>query len=149
MALLPVVGKTLTNVDCPLLSGAVPSVTAPFKKVTEPVGVPPDGAATDAVKLTVWLTAEGFGDDTSVMTVAAGFTSWLNASEVLDVKFESPEYTAVMELLPAAPKVFVRVACPLLLSVTVPSAVVPSRKLTVPVGVPPKGDVKVAIKLTV
>jgi hypothetical protein len=79
-----------------------------------------------------------------------GLTFCDSTADVLVVKFESPPYTAVIECVPSASVVVVNVAF-LLLSVPVPSSVVPSMNVTVPVGVPAPGDsaTKVAVKVTV
>jgi hypothetical protein len=66
--------------------------------------------------------------------------------EVLEAKFESPPYCAVMECEPAARMEVVNVATPPL-SVPVPSVVTPSRNVTVPVGVPP-APLTVAVNVT-
>ena len=55
-----------------------------------------------------------------------------NAVEVLPFQFVSPEYTAVMECVPAPVNVTVAVAEPAT-SGAVPTVFVPSRKVTVPV----------------
>lgn len=45
---------------------------------------------TVAVKVTAWPKTEGFRLETSVVEVAAGFTVWPQATELLPVKFASP-----------------------------------------------------------
>jgi len=43
-----------------------------------------------AVKVTIWLTAEGDGEPTTVVVVAVLPTTWTSADEALPVKFVSP-----------------------------------------------------------
>jgi hypothetical protein len=62
-------------------------------------------------------------------------TIWSSALLDAVVKFVSPEYTSVMECEPTARVEIASVAIPLELTVPVPRGVVPSRKVTVPVGV--------------
>jgi hypothetical protein len=54
-------------------SGLVPSVVAPSKNVTVPVGVPVAGGltVTVAVKVTDWPNTDGFVDEASVVVVPA------------------------------------------------------------------------------
>ena len=55
------------------LSGPLPKVVVPFRKLTVPVGtvVLPEGPATVAVNKILLPAVAGFGDDTSVVVVAA------------------------------------------------------------------------------
>jgi hypothetical protein len=78
-------------------------------------------------------------------------TAWDNTAEVLTEKFVSPPYCAVSECVPAVSAEVASVAAPLLFSDPVPSAVVPSKNVTVPVGVPVPGAiaVKVAVSVTI
>ena len=65
------------------LSVDEPSVVLPSRNFTVPVGVP-DDALTVAVKVTVWLRVEGFGDEVSEVDVAIKLsTVWASAGEVL------------------------------------------------------------------
>ncbi len=87
----------------------------------------------------------------TVVVVEAMVTVTVTAVEVLDVKVESPEYTAVIESLPTGSAVVSRVATP---SVQCPSArarSLPLKNSTVPVGVPVAGLIgaTVAVKVTV
>ena len=83
--------------------------------------------------------------------IAQGFTFCDSAADVPPLKFESPLYTAVIEWVPSASDAVANVAFLLLLSVPVPSSVVPSMKVTVPVGVPTPGATAatVAVNVTV
>jgi hypothetical protein len=74
--------------------------------------------------------------------------TWLRTGEVLAAKWESPPYAAVIECVPTVSVDVVNVATPLLFSVPVPSVVVPSRKVAVPVGVPEELDAIMAVKVT-
>src|SRR5262249_7243224 len=68
------------------------------------------------------------------------------AAEVLPVKLALPPKTTLMEWLPTDRAGVVNVAVPLV-SVVVLSVLLPSRKVTLPVGVPP-AEATVAVKVT-
>lgn len=68
------------------------------------------------------------------MVVDACVTVTVTAGATLDVKLLSPEYTAMIELVATGRSLVARVATPLV-SVSVPSEVVPLKNWTVPVGV--------------
>jgi hypothetical protein len=68
---------------------------------------------------------------------------------VLAAKFKSPPYCAVSECVPAVSEEVAKVAMPLLFTELGPSTVVPSKKVTVPVGAPVPTAATVAIKVTV
>jgi hypothetical protein len=70
------------------------------------------------------------------------------AADVAAVKFVSPEYEAVMTCVPLERADVERAACPLV-RVCVPMIVVPSRKVTVPVGVPAAGDAAVTVAVNI
>ena len=78
------------------------------------------------------------------------FTVMVTAAEVEAAKFVSPPYCAVMLWLPVASELVAYVATPEPLRVPEPSLVAPSRKVTVPVGVPllPEAPATVAVKVT-
>ena len=78
----------------------------------------------------------------------AALTVCVTAAEVLVAKLASPEYTAVMECEPASSEDVERVAWPAAFNAGLPSAVVPSLKVTVPVGVPGEVLATVAVKVT-
>jgi hypothetical protein len=59
----PALSVEVVNVPIPLLIVPVPSVVEPSKKVTVPVVT----VGTEAVKVTDWLTADGFSDDVRTM----------------------------------------------------------------------------------
>jgi hypothetical protein len=81
----PGASKDVVNIAFPLASVPVPKTTAPSFKVTVPVGVPLPGAttATVAVNVTVWPKCDGFGEEVSVVVVAALLTVWVRAGETL------------------------------------------------------------------
>ncbi len=114
-----------------------------------PDKVPPTEEETWAVKVTDLPTADGFALEVSVAEVAAGFTICARVEEVLARKLESPLYFAEMECEPARSEVdaVVRVATPPD-SVALPSEVLPSKKVTVPVGVPPNAGATAAVNVT-
>ena len=69
-----------TETDCVPLS----------EKTTEPVGTPEVDGVTTAVKVTVWLVLEGFGEELIEVVVEAWLTFCEIMLEVLSVKFASP-----------------------------------------------------------
>ena len=75
-------------------------------------------------------------------------TCCVNDAAVLPAKFESPLYTAVIEWVPTASDEMVKVAVPEF-TLNVPSVVLPSLKVIVPIGVPEPGAnaLTVAVKL--
>lgn len=135
---VPTVSVDVVNVATPVLFNApVPSVVVPSRNVTIPVGMPEVLDVIVAVNVTgAPLDAETV-ELTKVAAVAAFAMVSVTAAEVLPAKFALPLYLAVMECTPAVSIDVVKVATPLLFRVPVPSVVVPSRKTTVPVGVPP------------
>jgi hypothetical protein len=129
-------------------SVADPSAVELSKKVTVPVGVPLNGAATLAVKVTVWPNATGFEfDETTVIGVAWLIVS-VTGTEVLVAKFASPLYLAVSEKDPIGKDETFSCAR-LLASGTEPKEVVPFKNVTVPVAVALLGACTVALRATV
>jgi hypothetical protein len=55
----------------PPLSVVVPRTIAPFRKLTFPVGVPPDDDETVAVKVTALPDTEGFTEEVNCVVVGA------------------------------------------------------------------------------
>jgi hypothetical protein len=118
--------------------------------VTVPVAVnePTDPGVTVAVKVTFWPCVPGFGIPTTVTLVAALFTVWPSAVDVLPAKVESPLYVAVIECAPAARAEVMKVAWPEL-SMPDPMLTLPSKNTTEPVGVPvPDVGATVAVNVT-
>jgi hypothetical protein len=74
--------------------------------------------------------------------------TWVRTVDVLAANLGSPPYAAVIECVPTVSVDVVKVATALLFSVPLPIVVVPSRKVTVPVGVPVVLDVIVALNVT-
>ena len=89
---LPTASDEVARVALPAVKLAVPSVAAPSRNVTVPVGVPVAGATalTVAVKVTAWPKRDGFNDEVTVVELLALFTVWVRAEEVLLLKFVSP-----------------------------------------------------------
>jgi hypothetical protein len=83
----------------------------------------------------------------SAVAVVAAVTVCVNTADVLGLKLLSPLYLAVMEWLPTDRLDVVNEAILPVPSVDVPSETLPSRKVTVPVGVPGE-PVTVAVKVT-
>jgi hypothetical protein len=82
-----------------------------------------------------------------VKSSGGAFTVCARVAEVLATNVASPEYFAVMEWEPADRVELEKVACAVAFKVPVPIAVVPSRKVTVPLGVP--GEVLVTVAVNV
>ena len=132
----------------PDLSVTVASTVVPFRNSILPVGVPADDE-TSAVKVTGFPDTEGFIDETSVVVVVAltEVTTCDNVA-VLVRKFVSPEYAAVIELVPTASVEVVKLAEPSL-NAPVPSTGVPFINVTVsPLGGAPALEVTTAVKVT-
>ena len=115
----------------------MPRVVAPSLKVTVPVGVP--GARGDgvtvAVKVTAWPKTDGLAEEVSVVVVLAWLTVWVSAAEVLVVEVGVAAVDGGDRVGARRASVeVVKVASPLASSVPVPRVVVPSLKVTVPVG---------------
>src|SRR5205809_738285 len=130
----------------PLTSVTVPSVAAPSLNVTVPVGTPAPELTVE-LKVTVWPTVEGFGEEVRLVLEFPAFTVCVRTADVLAANVAFPLNAAVREWLPTARVVTLSEALPLT-SVTVPSAVAPSLNVTVPVGTPAP-DVTVALSVTV
>src|SRR3954447_25536507 len=134
----PAAAKLVVNVALPPVpTAAVPRTTLPSLNVTVPVGVPPPGAtaATVAVKVTAWPVTAGLTDDRRATAVAAGLTATDVAAESLAAKPLAPEKEAVSAWVPM-PSYTGTVAWPAASTGTKPRTVVPSRKVTKPIGVP-------------
>jgi hypothetical protein len=91
MVWLPRESPVVDMLAVPFDSETVPSVVDPSVKITLPVGVPPPGdcALTVAVNVTLCPKVEGFGDAVRTVDVAARFTTWVIALEVLVLKLLS------------------------------------------------------------
>ena len=133
-----------------LLSGAVPIEIAPSRKVTRPVGKPGPGeeGVARALHSTGWPRIGWDAVDAQVIVsvVRMVLTRRENAEAVvLPAKFVSPRYCAVIKCVPAVAKPTPMDAGPAapggteLLSCPFPIGVPPSKKLTVPVGMPTAG----------
>ena len=80
--------------------------------------------------------------------VEAAVTVTASADEVDVAKPALPEYTAVIESVPDARLVAVKVATPDELRFAIPKRVLPLKKLTVPAGVPAGAGATVAVRVT-
>src|SRR5215467_788671 len=102
-----------------------------------PVGVVAPGAtaATVAVKVTAWPATAGLTDDRRATVVAAGLTVMAVAAESLSAKPLAPEKEAVSAWVPMPSDTGI-VAWPAASRGTKPRTVVPSRKMTEPIGGP-------------
>ena len=127
-------------VAAPAVMVPVPSEVVPRKNWTVPVGVPTPAAAAEmvAVRATLWPKTGEAGVVVTTAVVEACPTVSIVGEEVWPVKLVSPEYVAVIELLPSASPVAEMLPTPPE-SVAVPSDVVPLKNWTVPVGVPAPG----------
>src|SRR5216117_2583887 len=123
----------------------------PSWKVTFPAGAPAPGllAVTVAVKVTDCLNTDGLAEELADVVVPY-FTVCVSLEEVLPLKFASPPYDALIEWEPTASVLVTNVAWPEPFRVPVPRVLVPSLKVTCPVGVPEPGllAVTVAVKVT-
>jgi hypothetical protein len=149
MELVPIGSLLNVKVAFPPDSAAKPSFVAPFMNVTEPVGLPVEGAtaATVAANVTVCPNAEGFGDELSVVLLDATLTVCDRVDEVLVVYIMLPVYVAVMEWPPMSNAEVVKDAFPLLI-VPEPIVLAPSLNMTFPLIVPEVGEVTVAVNVT-
>jgi hypothetical protein len=125
-------------------------IDSPSINVTGPVGVPTAGdtGLTVAVNVTGAPNTLGFGDDVNAVVVFPWLTTCgvpVSEPEAV-VKLVSPPYEAVMVWPPTESDELENVATPLV-SVPAPMEVPPSKKVTVPVGVPPAPDT-VAVNVT-
>ena len=150
MAWPPVAAKLVVNVAVPPVPTAtVPRTALPSLKVMVPVGVPPPGAtaATLAVKVTAWPVTAGLTDDPRATVVAARLTVTAAAAEVLPAKPMVPEKEAVSAWVPM-PSDTGTVAWPAALTGSKPRTVLPSRKMTKPIGVP-AWELTVAVSVSI
>lgn len=125
----------------------VPRVVVPSMNETVPVGVPGETLVIVAVNVTDWPVTEGLGAETRVVVVGAETTFCPTAVEVLLAKVASPVYVAVIVCRPTARPDVLKIAVPPLMG-PVPIAASPSKKVTVPVGVPVVALLTVAVKVT-
>lgn len=91
---------------------------------------------------------DGFGEDVSAVFVFHFCTTWLRTGEVPPLKFVSPLKAAVMLWVPRLSEEVENVAIPPPFNAELESIVVPSRKATVPVGVPLVAELTVAVNAT-
>jgi len=136
----------------PTLNVADPTDVCPSRNDIDPDGVPvPLAAATFAVSVTLLPAVICVADNDKavlVLTFAGAETVTGTAAEVDGEKLESPEYVAVTLCEPLEREEVVNAAVPEVKG-TVPSEFAPSRKLTVPVGLPlPDCGVTVAVNVT-
>src|SRR5207245_133293 len=135
----------------PLTSVTTPSVVAPSRNVTVPVGTPaPD--VTVELSVTACPTVEGFGVEVRLVDVAAAAGAWITGSTVgrrVAANGGLPlqaGHGAVSGWVATVSVDVTSEAVPLT-SVTVPSTVAPSLNVTVPVGTP-AADVTVELSVT-
>jgi hypothetical protein len=126
----------------------VPSGVVPSRKVTVPVGVPEVLEVIVAVNVTGAPPDAEAAELSNAAVVAASVMVSVTAAEVLPAKFALPLYLAVTRCAPTESVDVVMVATTLLFRVPVPSVVDPSRKVTVPVGMPEVLEVMVAVNVT-
>ena len=89
---MPTDSDEVVKVALPAAKPAVPSVVAPSRNVTVPVGVPEPGksALTVAVNVTAWPKTDGFAEEATVVELFARLTVCVMAVEVLELKLLSP-----------------------------------------------------------
>jgi hypothetical protein len=93
-----------------------------------------------AVNVTACPDFDGFKDDASAVLDDALFTVCAGPTPVEALKFVSPTYVPWIECVPTPRLDTVAVALPIALSTPVARVRVPSRNVTVPVGVPEPGE---------
>jgi len=100
----PTASDEVVKVALPPTKLAVPSVVPPFLKVTTSPfgGVFPIELTVVAAKVVACPTVTWFDDDVIVVVVAALPTTCCSTGDVLEAKFASPPYTAVMLYDPRA-----------------------------------------------
>jgi len=149
---LPAASVLVLKDTAPADSAGAPICVVPSRIVTLPVGAPePLCGATEMLSVSVWPTVSCVADaltDVVVVIFAGRETTTVATDDMDPAKLESPEYDAVMLCEPAASVEVENVAAPLF-TVAVPSEVVPSLNVTVPVGLPlPDCAVTVAVNCT-
>src|SRR5205809_7668188 len=99
----------------PFTSVTTPSEVAPSLNVTVPVGTPVAGATalTVELKVTVWPTVEGFGEEVRLVLEFAAFTVWVRTGDVLAANVALALNAAVRERLRTARVVRLSQALPL------------------------------------
>jgi hypothetical protein len=135
-------------VATPPLSTAEPIATPLLRKETVPEGVP-EAEVTVAVRVTDWPVGLGFGDISSTVVVSgreAAVTVTATPAEAEALKVGLPANWPVKLWEPTASEAACMVAMPETI-VAVPSGVLPSRKVTVPVEVP-EAAATVAVRVT-
>lgn len=99
-----------------LFNGAVPRVTVPSAKITEPVGVgsPPKRGCTVAVSVTVWLGAAGFSDEARLRVLAPRLSSTETAftPKSLTARSSAPALVKVPAISTTAPAPVGKLNCP-------------------------------------
>ena len=82
----PTVNVLVVRAVWPLFKVPVPRTVEPSMNVIVPVA--PEGAV--AVKVTAWLTIEGFSDDVTATAGATLLTIWVRGTEVAGLLLVSP-----------------------------------------------------------
>src|SRR5207237_582765 len=110
----------------------------PDMKCTTPDGVPAPGpmASRVAVIVTTSPKPDGMGDEITAMRLLALMTTWglVESSPALERKAPSPEYEAVTVWLVTSRVVLLKVAMPSFTGTSAANTWVPSRNVTVPLG---------------
>jgi hypothetical protein len=125
----PFEGADRTRTAAPLLSVPVPTTLLPSLNVTVPVVA---AGVTVAERVMAWPPVEGLGETVSVITAGGVIVVRLTVAEVVESWYLSPPYTAVKACEPFEGADRTRTAAPLL-SVPVPTTLLPSLNVTVPV----------------
>jgi hypothetical protein len=134
----PTINVLVVKVAWPPLKAPVPRTVEPSRNVIVPVA--PEGAI--AVKVTDWLTIEGFRDDVTLTVGAVLTTVTETGGEVAGLLLLSPGVLAVIGSEPSGRFVIVMVATPPMIGAE-PIGVVPLEKVTGPVT--PGGTVSVMV----
>jgi len=134
----PTVPDMVVNVAVPLANVPVPSEVVPLKKVTVPLGTPAV-EVTVAVKTSPAPTEIEADARLSAVTVGIAITVTVTGKLVEAASFESPTYWADKLCAPGPLRTMDNVALTVVPDVATPTAaepsmLVPSKKITVPIG---------------
>ena len=131
----PVAREVLTITAEPPVTVEAPREVPESKKVTVPVGLPLV-VEIFAVSTRVCPKLDGLVFELTITVVFAGFIVSIRALDVLEAKLLSPKYLTVMECEP--PVRFDTLICAVFDDIVpLPSPIVPSKKMTEPVALPP------------
>ena len=103
---------------------------------------------TAAVKVTLWPWAIDVAELVSTVAVCTVVTVTTTVFDVAPASLPLAAYVTSMEFAPTGKAVVLNVATPLAFSVPVPSVAAPFKKVTVPAGVLPFGEVTATVSVS-